>query len=308
MKKADYNAVVSVPNFIICGAPKSGTSSLFRWIADHPDALGSSEKETYVCVDPGSHMYDEKLHISRGVKSYSAFFPSVERTAGKSVILESTPGYMYYRTALNSIPFLSSSPKCLFVLREPGNQIYSLFNYFKNNWSWIDNKMTFEQYLAALRSGVERDVFKGNELASNALENARYVDHLRRWKAALGEERMKVCDFDDLKNDHVTFTKSIAQWLGLDPTFYDDYPFPRDNETYAVKISWLQKFNVFIRAVIPRGLTYDFIRVLYRKINTSPPVGPSDHEKIIISGLSKSFKDANDELRKEFGLKLPGWS
>lgn len=46
-----------LPNLVICGVPKAATSSLFGWIAAHPDALGTREKETYFFVDPGTHMY-----------------------------------------------------------------------------------------------------------------------------------------------------------------------------------------------------------------------------------------------------------
>jgi len=39
------------PNLVIAGAPKSGTSSLFFWLAAHPEVCGSQKKETYFLAD-----------------------------------------------------------------------------------------------------------------------------------------------------------------------------------------------------------------------------------------------------------------
>src|SRR5215212_3535508 len=46
-----------LPNWIIAGVPKAGTSTLFRWLTDHPEVSGPSEKETCYFVDRGSHMF-----------------------------------------------------------------------------------------------------------------------------------------------------------------------------------------------------------------------------------------------------------
>jgi hypothetical protein len=42
---------MSLPNLVIAGAPKCGTSSLFYWLADHPQACGSTVKETFYLMD-----------------------------------------------------------------------------------------------------------------------------------------------------------------------------------------------------------------------------------------------------------------
>ena len=104
-----------LPNLIIPGAPKAGTSSLQRWLADHPDAFGSVEKETYYFVDPGTHMHRPGAHIANGLEGWRDQFPIPSGVKPK-VILESTPGYLYYETALTHIPALESAPKCLCLL------------------------------------------------------------------------------------------------------------------------------------------------------------------------------------------------
>jgi len=295
------------PNFLICGAPKAGTSSLHVWIADHPDALGSSEKETYFCVDPDTHMYRPKANIADGLEGYGQYFESLPGAQPK-IILESTPAYIYYQTAIKHVPDLPSKPKCLFVLREPAQQIYSLFNYFQTNWSWISGDLNFGDYLKVLRKNPGKDMFNGNELASDALKNASYVDFLVQWRERLGSERIMVQSFDSFKTDPKAFTKCVASWLGLDPTFYDTYDFPSDNETYAVRNRFLQRINVIVRGLLPQGKLYQWLKNIYRSLNTRKPSGPDVDNRALVAELALEYKASNDRLRQEFDLELSDWA
>jgi hypothetical protein len=146
---------------------------MHSWIADHPDALGAREKETYFFVDPGTHMYRQEAHVSRGLESYRSQFTLPSGRVPR-VILESTPAYIYYETALAQVPDLPSRPCCLFILREPAAQVYSLYTYFRDNWNWIPGDMSLGDFIAAVRAGSHD--YNGNELARTALAHARYVD------------------------------------------------------------------------------------------------------------------------------------
>jgi hypothetical protein len=122
---------------------------LQRWLSDHPDALGSEKKETYYFADSGTHMHRADAHISNGLDGWRAHFPITESNSPK-VILESTPAYLYYDDALKHIPGLPSAPKCVFVLREPGAQIHSLYTYFRDNWDWIPANMDSQEAMLLL--------------------------------------------------------------------------------------------------------------------------------------------------------------
>ncbi|TMM46744.1 sulfotransferase [Qipengyuania marisflavi] len=289
-----------LPNFFIAGAPKAGTSSIHQWIADHPDAAGPREKETYFFVDPGTHMHRPKAHIAAGLESWADQF-TITTGDAPNVIVESTPSYLYSRTALEHIPTLATLPKCLFILREPAAQVHSLYTYFRNNWSWIPAEMSFADFLVAVRAGGHS--FGGNELAQNALAYARYAEFLDPWRAALGEERMMVRGFDELLADEIGFTKSVAAWVGLDPAFYDSYTFPRENETYVPRNRALQRLNVAIREKLPKGALYRGARSLYRKLNTAPKASGRDlGDAALIAGLRDEFAAANTQLAERYGV------
>jgi hypothetical protein len=298
------NGVFHLPNFIIAGAPKAGTSSVHTWLADHPDALGSDPKETYYFVDPGTHMHQPNRHISNGLDGYREFFEAPDWKAPR-VVFESTPSYLYSQTALDHLPNLETTPKFLFIVREPAAQIFSLYSYFKNNWKWIPSSMTFADYVKAAREGASD--FRGNELASNALRYAAYVDYLSRWRNRVGTERMRVELFDDLVSDPKSFIQRLVEWLGLNPSYYETYSFPRENETYDVKLAWLQSINVSIRGALPKGQAYRRLRSLYRALNTSKPKGPTLRDDEVIQSLRCEYASANQRLAREWGLDLSTW-
>ncbi|MEY1556944.1 sulfotransferase domain-containing protein [Yoonia sp. R2331] len=292
-----------LPNFLIAGVPKAGTSSVHGWLADHPDCVGSIEKETYFLVDPGTHMHRPDSHISGGLAGYAAHFPPVDQAR---IVMESTPGYICSDTARRTLADMPGAPKVLFILREPADQIYSLFRYFQNNWDWIPSDMTFSAFLAACRAGTHD--FKGNELARDCLINAAYVDHLRAWQTAIGSGRMKVMLFDDLLADQSAFLKSICAWLEIEPSFFDDYAFPRANETYAPRSRGLQSLNIAIRNRLPKGAAYNALRGLYRRLNTRAPDAASDADDHALAQLRRDFEAANAQLAKAFDLDLSRWS
>lgn len=293
-----------LPNWIIVGAPKSGTSSLFRWVTDHPEAAGSLEKETYYFVDPGTHMYHARSHWETGgLKGYEALFAHC--APGSRVVMESTPGYMYSETALRELPDLPSRPQFIFILREPVEQLKSLYSYFRENWAWIPHAMSFRDFVVAAEQGT--CAFNGNELAACALTNASYVEHLRRWRARCGDDRIHIYLFENMVRDQRSFMASLAGRLGLSAGFYDDYEFPAENVTYSVRSRLVQNVNIRVRAAIPKGFLYNVLRGIYRAFNTGPtsrsPIADLEMEQV----LSRRYLDMVRALELEFGLDTSAW-
>jgi hypothetical protein len=295
-----------LPNLIIGGAPKCATSSLHAWLADHPDVLGSNPKETHYFVDPGTHMYDPGRHASLGLDGYRQFFVATARTAHPRIVLESTPSYLYSDTALSLLPDLQTNPQFIFLLREPAAQIRSLYLYFRDRQRWIPHEMSFADFLAAMRTGSH--TFQGNELARNALAFADYRPFLERWRERVGEENMRVYLFEHLSACPQRFLEEVCGWLQLDDGFYREYGFPRENATYAVRSQSLHTLNIALRARLPKGRLYRFMRRIYRSANTAAPARPSLQEESLLRVLREDFAEANDRLAASFRLDLSAWN
>lgn len=292
-----------LPNWIIAGAPKAATSALFRWIVDHPEACGSTEKETYYFVDPGTHMFrSDRNFRDHGLAGYAQLFDAGAATA--KVVLEATPAYFYSETALSELPNLPTRPSFIFVLREPLAQLHSLFSYFQQNWNWIPRNMSFADFIAAAEQG--RSDFKGNELAANALAYAWYPEHLRRWRKAVGTDRMLVLLYEELVADNRAVMRRVARELGIDPAFYDSYAFPRENSTYFARSGALQDLNIWIRSRLPQGRLYNAFRSLYHALNTRP-AKPQTKDVELERLLADRYAPTLPILEQEFGLDMSRW-
>ena len=292
-----------LPNWIILGAPKCLTSSLFRWLVDHPQVCGPADKETYYFVDPGSHMFrGDRNFRDHGHAGYERLFADCDPSA--RVIVEATPGYLYSQTALRELPRLASGPSFIVVLREPVAQLRSLHRYFQQNWNWIPRDMSFAQFVDAVESGQAS--FGGNELAANALANASYPAHLRPWQAAAGDSRLVILLFEDLVRNSSTVMARLANRMGIDPGFYRHYEFPAENRTYVVRSAVLQQLNIAVRSHLPQGRAYRAVRRLYRSLNTRRPdkeQGDLNTDRM----LSRRYLPMVGELEQEFGLDMTAW-
>lgn len=297
-----------LPNAVIVGAPKSGTTSLHRWLTDHPDVIGPVTKETGYFVDPDSHAFRSSANYrDHGLPGYEVLFRAPQARSTRAVV-EVAPDYMFQRTALAHLPDLPSRPVIVFVLREPAAQVYSLFNYLKNNWQYVSPDMPFTEFIELAR--MKSPALASHELLQNAIENCRYVDFIDRWSERCGRERIRVLLFEDLVADQRTFMRRISKELKIDPTFYDSYAFPRENATYRVRSPRLQALNVAVRKRLPKGRAYNALRRVYRHVNTKEAAGRApvrDDDRATLSDLRRELVPANQALANRYGLDLRAW-
>ncbi|SLN26872.1 Sulfotransferase domain protein [Falsiruegeria litorea R37] len=290
-----------LPSLIIAGVPKAGTTSIFDWLGAHPQAQGSTLKETCFFADPDSHAFRPDFNSDLGLDTYRSVFP--DPATETKVLFEATPLYIYSARALEQIPELPSKPKCLFVLREPAAQIRSIYHYFRNTWTYVPAEMSFADYLSEVRN--QSHEFGGNELARNALINADYAPWLLQWRSRLGPERMKVCLFEDLRRNPCAFMTNLSRWCGLDPHYYANFSFDASNESYEVVNRSLHGLNMAVRDHLPKGRLYNLARDFYRRFNTRPVTKEVDAENM--QRLRREFAPTYATLEQAFDLNLDAW-
>ena len=84
------------PNLVVAGAPKCGTSSLYFWLAAHPEVAASREKETFFWAPDVNRFNARCNRIQHGPEAYGSLF---SHAAGSKVRFESTAPYIYYSDA-----------------------------------------------------------------------------------------------------------------------------------------------------------------------------------------------------------------
>ena len=239
-----------------------------------------------------------------GLAGYERLFP-VQNPAAK-VRLEATPTYIYQSTALSELPDLETRPKFIFILREPSRQILSTYRYFSNNWDYLKADVPFADFIAMAATEDER--LANNELLQHAFRNVRYAERLEPWRARIGVERMRVLLLEDLQARRDETMGEIAQWLDLDPTFYETYDFPRENETYQVRSQMLQSVNIRVRGLLAKTPLYEGLRQAYRKLNTkAAPAMLSDADEMAMQQIKLVCAPQNAKLASRFDLDLTPW-
>lgn len=304
-----------LPNVIIAGAPKCGSSSLFQWLSDHPDVCGSSIKETRYFLDPefpGIRPLSN-YHV-HGMKGYEEYFDHC--TDGRKIILEATPSYLYQRTALESLPGLRSSPSFIFVLRNPSERVYSLYNFAKNNTADIDSNVSFKKFLMEVREG-NKGGYSDAPILRDALKHSRYADYLEQWIRAVGTDRVVVLLLDDMKKDPLGFMIEIANRLNIDPGFYENYGFEirmktvriRNQMTHRVLRSVFgQKYKTTRFNPVPIRSLRDFLKKVYLMINSSHKKEDKSEEDLLeIAELDKEFAASKEKLAGMTGKDLSSW-
>jgi len=301
-----------LPDLVIAGFPKAGTSTLYQWLYDHPDVGGPAGKEAMYFLDRDALEFDPKCNfLDFGEAGYKAFFQDDKCRTAK-LLIEGSPAYAVMETALTHLPTLSSKPHIVFVVREPSAQIFSTHKYFSNTHNHLPPGMDFVSFIKAAKAGDP--AIARNELCRDVLINARYIDHLAKWHDRLGE-RMSVFVFEEMvrADKRVEFMKALAARFGLDPGFYDSYAFPTANESYVAKHAGLNRLLVPVRNAVIGAIgsdngVYRAARNFYRTHFTTTKAEKSDAEQQLLDELKAQYKTANEELAGRFKLDLSAWN
>lgn len=274
------------PNVIIAGAPKCGTSSLFFWLGAHPEVCTSKIKETYFLAHEVNRFNRDLNYYDHGLEAYRQHFEHCEE---EKIRLEATPVYIYYRETIELIKLLPKTPKIIFILRSPGDRIYSHWRF--NRYRMKNIKMSFEEYLRPENIPAH--------WKKNYFENSHYVNYLKNWVEALGKENILVYQFEQLLKDRSAFMKGLASDLEIDPEFYDSFDFFHRNETVAVKNKVLHRWGLKLEPLVPK-LMQEKLIPFYLKLNARKAPRISEKDKLLKEKLNERFIESNRKLKEVF--------
>lgn len=117
---------MNVPNVVIAGAPKCWPSSVFNWLAAHPEVGSPREKELFYLMDKGHPLLKRNSNYhDHGLDGYNTYFQDLN--GNYKVIIEATTHYIYQQTAIDVLSNLDSCPHIIFMLKKPSQRVYSGF-------------------------------------------------------------------------------------------------------------------------------------------------------------------------------------
>ncbi|HWA64965.1 MAG TPA: sulfotransferase [Mycobacteriales bacterium] len=292
-----------LPNFVVVGVSRAGTTTVFNTLSKHPQVLASSTKETRYFQ---AVRYGEPL---APLADYEAYF---RRYTGQPVVMECTPDYFYGGERTAAAIKEVCDPRVAIILREPASRLISFFQFMQGRLQ-IPADMTLPDYVDRCRalSPAEADTRAGNNFT--ALWGGQYARWLPAWLSAY-DGRCDIFFFDDLIRDPLGLLAEQCRRLGIDPARLPA-AVPVDNSAPAYRSPVMQRAAAsgarLGRRVLHRyPKLYSTARRSYEAVNKAE-AATVDVPPTLRREIEALYRPWNEQLRNqlhEAGVtNLPSW-
>ncbi|MDQ3218887.1 MAG: sulfotransferase domain-containing protein [Actinomycetota bacterium] len=294
-----------LPNLLVVGVPKAGTSSLFFYLAQHPSICASDEKEIG---------YFTPLRNPSGkllpVETYARHFAHCQ---GEHYRLEATPSYSYGgERVVAGIKDLLENPRIIVSLRDPVERLWSAYTMQRTKGK-LDVSSSFDQYLTVCeeRHRMGTATVVGGHY--QGLSIGFYASYLGLWLGAFPKS-VRVIFTEDFFSDPRSVVSDICRWLEIDTDVVSEFDHEARNTTrHAHSLA----FSRFVWSAKERtdGLLHrapvlrNAVRRAYLRTNTGrldEKLDPSTAAR-----LRQIYAASNREvaamLRAHGYEQLPGW-
>ena len=302
----------NLPNLVITGVVKGGTTSIFSYLSRHPDICSSSVKETCYFLTYRYGQLDKRYRTtSNPFLQYQGYF---SHSQNEKYIMEATPGYFdgggILATEMKKV--LGNDVKILIILREPVDRLLSFFKY-KKSMLELEKSLSLEAYISQCQALPIEERCKEENDAFWGIDGGLYSNYLESWFNIFGDS-IKIVFFDQLQKDSRLLLKDISNWLDIDPTFFENETLDVENKTVGYKYERIQEialsFNMkaekFWRAN-PR--LKKKIRDIYYYINGDKQ--QEDNNENVLKTLYSIYEPYNkvlaSQLQKKGYIDLPIW-
>jgi len=202
----------ALPDFLIVGTQKGGTTSLFNYLIRHPQVLSPLRKEI--------KFFDSNFF--RGLSWYRAHFPLKSKLGGAHALTgEASPYYMYHPTAPKRIKQALPSVKIIAILRNPVDRAYSHYQHMVRVGH---EDLPFEE---AIAKEVERLAGEAEKIAVDPtypqyrhiqysyLERGHYVNQVQKLYCLFPEENILILKSEDLYSQPANVMNATFAFLDL---------------------------------------------------------------------------------------------
>lgn len=210
---------MTLPNFLIIGAPKAGTTTLHYVLSQHPQVFMCPVKEAGFFWAYGAHVElsgpgVEKLH-NRLITDRTSYEKLFEGAAVKPAIGESSVRYLSAPTAPANIHALQPGMKLIASLRQPAERAFSAFTH--NLRDGLEPCTDFDDAITQDLKGVRDDW-----LFCRYIDRGFYYRSLTRYLEFFPRSQIHVLLLEDLKHDPERVMLDLFHFLGIDESFAPD--------------------------------------------------------------------------------------
>jgi len=211
--------VGALPDFVVIGAMKCGTSFFYDLLTRHPNVERAAVKEV--------HYFSKQENFRKGIEWYRRFFPTPMPEDGqKSITGEASPSYLNNRHAPERLAGAVPEARLIVLLRNPVDRAY--YHYHMAVRHGIELK-SFEEVVEEERArlleednepsrpGLADSTDPGSSRAPehSYFKRGIYVDQLLRWRKFFGDEQMLVLKSEDFFERPQDSLKLVLEYLDL---------------------------------------------------------------------------------------------
>jgi hypothetical protein len=255
-----------LPDFLIIGTQRGGTTSLYKYLVQHPNLSRALTKEL--------RFFD--LNYQRGLPWYRSRFPSrrrremSERRGAELMVGEASPDYLFHPLAAARVAHDLPHAKLIVLLRNP---IDRAFSHYWHQFKRGHETLTFDQAVAAepdrLAGELDRILADPSYVSyerhhHSYLARGIYVDQLAAWMELIPRDRFLIERSEDLFQDPRAVFKRALEFLGLpdhDLTEYETFnAFSSGQMELALRarlVEYFRPHNQRLEAMLGRALGWD---------------------------------------------------
>jgi hypothetical protein len=294
-----------LPDFIIGGTEKAGTTSVFDWLSSHPDVGASIRKETDFFRE--SFTGDLALDARR----YAAMFDP--RRTDAQVLMEASPGYLgEARLVAPRMAELVPSVRLLFILRDPVVRFHSSYQFHRGRLN-LPRELSLSEYLNRCLA-FDRGQAGAGELGLDewylkVLRFGCYAELIDVYREELPDADIKLMFFEELRENPREFMLELSEFLGIDPAHWQEFRFRASNTTFAGRAEWLHRLalraNAAFEPVLRRApvVKHSLLRV-YKAVNQAE-AGHGPMLASVRDELEAYYRPSLQALRRQLGRDLP---
>jgi hypothetical protein len=289
---------MTLPNFMIIGVAKAGTTSLYRYLDQHPQVFmcpikgtnffGYEDARAWTWTDEG----DPPLLRHFQVTTFEAYQALFAGAADEIAIGEASPQYLRCPTAARRIHACLPDVKLVASLRNPADR-------------------TFSGFLMRTRRGeAVKSIHEELTPASSHVREGFYYQRLKRYFDIFPRQQIKIILFEELKQDPAQVIVELFDFLGVNTNFVPDTSV-RHNPAGVPKVRWLNRlfFNPTLirtaKAVLPESVQGMVKRARQQNLKTPPPF-PADVRAELLELYREDIRKLEGLLNRDLSIWLNG--
>ncbi|MBK7037051.1 MAG: sulfotransferase domain-containing protein [Bacteroidetes bacterium] len=306
-----------LPTFIVVGANKGGTTSIYHYLKQHKQVYLSPVKEPhFFSKDIDVNLFKrefaqnklqdidkyvngemkEEFHAAfiRDVEQYKKLFSKVQ---DQKAVGELSTSYLFSEVAAKEIKALIPDCKIIICLRNPFDRAYS--HYRMNLWTGNSNEFDF--YKALVEDYDHKPKVWGN--AHLYTEIGLYYQQVKRYLDLFGKDNVKIIFTEDMKKNAAQVVKELYEFIGVDSSFVPDTS-TRYNEVFTPKyknITWfLNKSGIrpLMKRLSPQVLKNIFVKVFYKGKGDKGEI-PANAKQFMLEKFSEDISKLSVLLNKD---------